>query len=578
MSSSSVHWRLLNPLVRISFCVSWHSEEQSEDSIENSLPLLAIWKLASVDTQKIQMLSFNIVVSLLVVLVGGSSRSSSSAWMGIFAFLKPAHAFSTRVHRVSSSALSPLSAQRNHRTCGKHPTTTTTTALGASGDDNKSSDDVDKWMEHLKEHLQSEQNELVTQNWREGVFETRTIDLDCFVRRLDVGTYPLAACGSSSGAVFVVDLEKGTVLAAAVEEENDNEPTAQLSPDTLELLYGPYDGGGTIAVAMDATNRCVCAAGRSGGVLMYKFDGKRFTRSKKLLPGVLVTALECLDQTLWVATATGQVMAFSLVEGQEVGGRLFFPAEEEEEQPVCWYEVSEDSPILALSLNPELGAGACATADGSIYVFTLETDGDVDGSGVASINDGAEDEDDEDDEDDAPILGIQLPEGSVPRIPHSLAIGRYKDGFAVFCGTSDGSLVLQPLDCQDANEFPGFLSCSLEMHEPLLDQQVEFDIHTDTVKCLVCPSPDLIVTGSADGSLNVLDLSKRDDDDDANDDESAAVSALYSIEGYKVWLGSVWTGDGRLVTDGSDNSIVVHDFHELSIRDFEEFSEEELGP
>ena len=34
----------------------------------------------------------------------------------------------------------------------------------------------------------------------------------------------------------------------------------------------------------------------------------------------------------------------------------------------------------------------------------------------------------------------------------------------------------------------------------------------------------------------------------------------YGLGGYKVWLGSVCVDDKRLISDGSDNTVVVHDF------------------
>merc|ERR1712021_67473 len=35
---------------------------------------------------------------------------------------------------------------------------------------------------------------------------------------------------------------------------------------------------------------------------------------------------------------------------------------------------------------------------------------------------------------------------------------------------------------------------------------------------------------------------------------------LYALTGYKAWLGSIFTNENKLVSDGADNTIVVHDF------------------
>ena len=37
---------------------------------------------------------------------------------------------------------------------------------------------------------------------------------------------------------------------------------------------------------------------------------------------------------------------------------------------------------------------------------------------------------------------------------------------------------------------------------------------------------------------------------------------LYALSGYKVWLGSVFANDRKLVSDGADNTVIVHSFDE----------------
>jgi WD40 repeat protein len=57
------------------------------------------------------------------------------------------------------------------------------------------------------------------------------------------------------------------------------------------------------------------------------------------------------------------------------------------------------------------------------------------------------------------------------------------------------------------------------------------------------------MSAGQDGTIRVWNVSspqKRD--------------CLYQLTGYKVWLGSLWTDGRRLVSDGSDNTIIVHDF------------------
>ena len=57
------------------------------------------------------------------------------------------------------------------------------------------------------------------------------------------------------------------------------------------------------------------------------------------------------------------------------------------------------------------------------------------------------------------------------------------------------------------------------------------------------------ISGAHDGTLRIWSLAKGEEP-----------QVLYGLGGYKVWLGSVCTDGRRLVSDGSDNSVVVHDF------------------
>ena len=66
----------------------------------------------------------------------------------------------------------------------------------------------------------------------------------------------------------------------------------------------------------------------------------------------------------------------------------------------------------------------------------------------------------------------------------------------------------------------------------------------------------LLASGAHDGSLRVWDLCGTLKNGDVGPEP------LYGLSGYKVWLGSVCTDGRRLVSDGRDNCILVHDFEE----------------
>jgi WD40 repeat protein len=54
------------------------------------------------------------------------------------------------------------------------------------------------------------------------------------------------------------------------------------------------------------------------------------------------------------------------------------------------------------------------------------------------------------------------------------------------------------------------------------------------------------LTGGLDGTLRLWDTDVK--------------KFLYQFVGYKVWLGSLYTDGERIVTDGADNTIIMHDF------------------
>jgi hypothetical protein len=144
--------------------------------------------------------------------------------------------------------------------------------------------------------------------------------------------------------------------------------------------------------------------------------------------------------------------------------------------------------------------------------------------------------------------------------------------------------------------------------------------HMGPIVSLASPSPGLFITASHDGTIRVWDCSNnnissrvekkkkkddddvdddddddeedvvastdkdKDDDDDDDDDSLSSSSSrssskrstkttttkkktkipkvLYALSGYKVWLGSICANGRKLVSDGADNTIIVHSFDE----------------
>lgn len=75
-------------------------------------------------------------------------------------------------------------------------------------------------------------------------------------------------------------------------------------------------------------------------------------------------------------------------------------------------------------------------------------------------------------------------------------------------------------------------------------------------------SAGLFISGAHDGTLRVWDLAGTLDTGDTGP------VCLYGLGGYKVWLGSVCCDGERLVSDGRDNCLLVHDFTSEAIAEW----------
>jgi hypothetical protein len=172
----------------------------------------------------------------------------------------PSQSFSSR--RIPTDAETKSHRQQNTR-------------LGYSPDDPFSRNDDDSsnsagWIESLKARASEldEQEEQRISRWKNATCSSKVaVVLPDWVRRLDVD-YPLAICGSARGYLYVTHLVSGEVLASNLkpesEQESDDTDEALASPtdleQTLRLLYGSFDGGGTLAVAFSGSR--ICSADR----------------------------------------------------------------------------------------------------------------------------------------------------------------------------------------------------------------------------------------------------------------------------------------------------------------------------
>lgn len=376
-----------------------------------------------------------------------------------------------------------------------------------------------RFMEALRsrqEELQSKQQDY-EKKWHEADCASGIrVNLPDYVRRLSV-EYPLAACGTASGSIYLAHLESGELLAQGIRPDEIIENT---KIDNLEKslfhLYGENDGGGTVAIAFDGD--LIAESNRDGGVHLWRLDPGStrlvYQGSMSAMDGVLVTCLHLDEEFLWVGSADGKLQAFPL----------------EADLPLALQKYPElewqfRSMILSLSLTPDIGCGVVTTSEGTVELISLEADG----RSLCTFYPPYDDDEDE----DAPVHPL-----SAVLVAHKVNA----DGFtpySIAVGGNDGSLILQPLQLDEdgeIDEFRPFLG-SLNRFKPL---------HQGPVKCLANPIPGVLVSGSHDGSIRVWDVAKS--------------RCSYQFVGYKVWLGSLWTDGARIVSDGSDNTVIVHDF------------------
>lgn len=363
--------------------------------------------------------------------------------------------------------------------------------------------------------------------------------------------WPLVAMGSASGSLYVGNLETSEILAQHESNDNDTEFEQSSSvssslEETLRLLYGAYDGGGTIAIAFG--NNLVAQANRDGGLVLWRLvhpssnnnnDKNSNNDSNKLrlvsqgrvqcLEGKLVTALHLEDDYLWVGTADGDVSVLD--------------AQDQDDQPLAlqkplyhWSNLKSGS-VLCLHYHPELECAVAATSHGCVQLLALE-------------------------EPDTPIQSIYPPfDGGTERkssnvFPRSVALvqvrqrkgdsnesvvvqQKLEDEYAIACGGNDGSLYVQTLNMLDRD--------TVDLEQPFTETMYPLrPRHFGPIHCMTSPSPGLLVTAGQDGTMRVWDMPNK--------------RCLYQFVGYKVWIGSLWSDGVRLVSDGADNTLIMHNF------------------
>lgn len=411
---------------------------------------------------------------------------------------------------------------REHRSS---PVSARNAASSSSDGENGIDSDWTKQLLARQLELDRQTNEL-TRHWKKAACQSGvSLVLPNWVRRLDVD-YPLAACGSASETVYIANLETGEVLASSTSisevdniddmEEVDDDDMPKNLQQTLRILYGAFDGGGTIAIAFSGT--LICQSKRKGGVELWRLDPKSSQLisqgSMRALEGILVTCLHIDEDNLWVATADGRIQAYPL------DGELPLALTR---KPDLEWKVG-GATIVSMSISAQVGCGVVATSAGNIELFSLEEDG----STFASFY--------------PPFDSLVRKSSNVHALCATIVshTKSSKHGsYSIACGANDGSLYLQPLQMSTDGE--------VDIANPFTSRiRQMLPRHMAPLKCIASPAPGLLVSGGQDGTVRVWDIEDG--------------KCMYKFAGYKAWLGSIWTDGVRLVSDGADNTVILHNF------------------
>jgi len=466
-----------------------------------------------------------------------------------------------------------------------------TTLKKGSGNEFSNADN-DLFLKHKK---RSEEDLESLSNWKNAqCTSTIRLALSDWIRRIAVDSYPLAVCGSADGSIYLADLETGEELdcvrnahLAQVHDlirdldgrcddtDAEEKKDSLMSEEAMQQLYGMYDGGGVVSISVHKD--IVVSSGREGGVRLFTISGEEetshkgsrggITRSLKLklisegmlrgLDETLVTSMAFDDTgTLWIGGYDG------VIRGYEYDNKESPLAKQT--RPI--FEMDTGSKILNISINNEIGCGVAATSSGKVYLFSAE---------------------------DGEILSQWNPFGQWN--PFDKAIdGRWKREYArsativqndransnndekdaiwsVVCGGSEGTMYQRRLNVDSM----GYVSEKRPFFRNDLPVGRMQPTHSGPVVALTSPSHGLLISGSQDGTIRVWDCSHqltKDEEElmsleqedgtsyDSERGKDRRPRCLYALTGYKAWLGSVFTNENKLVSDGADNTIVVHDF------------------
>ena len=419
-------------------------------------------------------------------------------------------------------------------------------------------------LQSLKRRSRFLGREPVLKNWKSGICPTTKVSISSSdtVRRVCMDHYPLAACGSASGRIYLVDLEEQHVMSsvqAHLSMQNDVRGSSDVvKRQAMEKLYGKLDGGGVISIAM--RDGVLASSGREGGVKLWKIEYCEKDLNMQLVPfgslstlqNTIVTSVKFdSNGLLWVSCYDGTVRCYDISQwrandhDQRIENKLFQPL-----KPIHRTDFTDS--VLDMHLCEELKLGVVATSDGGAALFSLE-----DGQFFVGIM----------------LFGVAARSVSIVKYVSQGDVNvdmngnkQNTHGYSVLCGGMDGTIHRIPLNVDPDGK--------VNMHNPFsVNDDTNTSIkprHTGPVMCLASPGEGMFISGGQDGALRVwmIDGSNNETADeklpqtDEHERVLAKCKCMYALTGYKLWLGSACTDGDKLVSDGGENNIIVRDYSE----------------
>ncbi|KAL7466624.1 hypothetical protein ACHAXS_006917, partial [Conticribra weissflogii] len=412
-----------------------------------------------------------------------------------------------------------------------------------------------------------------------------------WVRRVSIGSYPRVVCGSAHGSVFVADVELGRLLGVArgvhfhgYEDGGEGSRQSDGMHERLRRwLYGDYDGGGVLAVDMYGLN-FVASAGREGGVKLFKFVERAkgggggvleflgvVPTLARPLPGTVPTLVTSLKfdslGRLFLGGADGYLRMVTFPEhyfGVSDGGGSSVRDESDVKVAVISSAGSSPSPILSLDVSEDILSMstmiATCHANGNVNIHSVSHEhGNEDVGGAIAF------------------LGTWSPfsSGNTSHARSVAFVSKHdkvdvdRDGghFGMVVGGGNGEMWVCDLDISSirANKnTSGSKGSSFLRYEST--RKIN-PLHNGPVLALATRPGGIVISAAHDGLLRVSQV-WNDENDQAGGKDSLPKS-LYGLMGYKVWIGNICIDDDgkRLISDGKDDVVVVHDFSKDPLED-----------